>query len=1163
MQVFLYCISCKYLFYSLNYMFIIWHMKILQRYIFKQVCVAFMVICFSLLAMLWLTQSLHFIEMVTRQGLPVYLFAQMTSLLMPRIFNILSPIAVFVAVLFVYNRLIVDREMVVMQSAGISPWQNAKAALFLGIVLSFANIYIMNSGIPQAEGSFRELEWRVKNNLTQLIFREGEFTNLGRGITIFIEKHENDGSVSGIFVSDESKPDVKVTLTAEKARLINSKKGQRILFINGVRQELNKKTFRFNSWSFSRYSGEFSGLDRKNKRAQSVREYTVSELLNSGKDKTLEPEQMRKNIVEGHRRIVCPFYNLLFALLGCVGLLICNFNRRGQTKIIAVEVFCMIMIMGADLTLTNLAARSLYILPLLYVNCFLPLLICLYLLIFYNPLKRAKKDLGDLAPADFKPKRKFYLFGLSLAIVLFALPSYGVSEAGEFLKKEKKDPSAEMYVQHDITDIAFNSTAQDENEPVNFSAEKIESNDAQKTITASGKVEIIYKDMRLVTDKLVYNQNTDTVTALGNVVMYNSDGSVIYGNKVSLTDKMSAGTMEGIKVLLRDKSHVSAESFRKKKNNTKLLKNAMYTPCDLCEGKKPTWQIFARKVQHNENNKNVYYNDAVLKVKNVPVFYAPFFTHPDPSVKRRSGLLMPTFGKSNYLGTFVQPRYFWAVNDQTNIVMSPIFSEDKGIVYDGNYKQYFYNSYNSISASVMRDNDNNHPNNRGNIFAYGRYDINDYWRMTYDLKYVSDYIYLKELSKPYDDDAWLTSNIKFERFSGRNYASIDAYYYKLLSYNLRSKNEGRYREINKNKPYVAPLVDVEWYSDPNKYGAYFKNELNTASIYHQNGSSTQRLTSINSWELPYTSRFGEKYRLVASLKSDVYYVDKYKYQANYPDYLAQSYSGTTGRFFPQAGVQWRLPFVRANENSRQIIEPVIVGILAPNGGNKVDKIPNEDSEDVYFDDTNVLDLDRYAGYDRNDTGSRLSYGLRWSSYGDIIGRTSAFIAQSYQKNRESDFLRSLDENNNEHFSDLVGRINAEPNQYFNLTYRYRLDKKTLDAKYSEIGSGFGPSFLKGYMSYIFLRGNTYYTDTYSERKEIYLSLKANLSQYWSFSVYNLRDLNPKHKRSLEHGGSVIYEDECTKWVTMVKKYNSSNPNLDNGYEYTFTFYLKTIGSFGS
>lgn len=376
-------------------------MKILNVYIFKQIFIGFLLVCFSLLAMLWLTQSLKFVEMVTRQGLPVYLFAEMTSLLMPRIFNILSPVAVFVTVLFVYNRLIADRELVVMQSAGISPWNNAKAAVAVGVILALFNVFVMNWGIPWSESKFRDLEWRVKNNLTQMVFREGEFTSLKNGITVFVNKHEDDGSVSGIFVSDESKPDVKVTLTAEKGRLIQTEKGPRILFINGVRQEINTKDYKFSTLSFSRYSAEFNNVESKKKKSRTVRERSIWDLLNAENDESLDAPAQRKSIVEGHRRILYPMYNLLFALMACVGLLVCNFNRRGQTKIISIEVLCMIIVLGGDLALTNLCGRSLLLLPVLYLNCLLPFAICLYMLFFYNPFYfrrfRAKENHENLS----------------------------------------------------------------------------------------------------------------------------------------------------------------------------------------------------------------------------------------------------------------------------------------------------------------------------------------------------------------------------------------------------------------------------------------------------------------------------------------------------------------------------------------------------------------------------------------------------------------------------------------------------------------------------------------------------------------------------------------------------------------------------------------------
>ena len=760
-------------------------------------------------------------------------------------------------------------------------------------------------------------------------------------------------------------------------------------------------------------------------------------------------------------------------------------------------------------------------------------------------------------------------FAVILAIFISAgLPALAVTEAGEVIRQEKRTPDATLYVTNNFVDIGptgTNDTSSDEgDEAIDFSADEMINDEEAQIVTAQGNVEVLYNGMRMTTDKIIYDQNADTLTAIGNVKMYTADGAVIDSDRVKLSDNMSVGAMNNVKVLMKDKSHVKAKYFVKKNNHTKVMRRASYTACDICEGKSPLWHVSAWKVQHQEDDKNVYYNHALVFFKYVPFFYTPFLTHPDPTVKRRSGLLAPTIGSSNYLDAYFQPRFFWAVDDHTNVLFSPIYSSEKDIVWDGSFTHYFYNSYINLSGSYLDDSSSKNnkpskhrPEHRGQLFADGRTDINDDWLFTYNLKYVSDYVYLKDMDLSYQDDAWLTSEAKFERFSGRDYTSIEAYYYKILSYNLHQSNVRQFNALDKHKPIVAPLIEAEFYSDPLQWGSYLKNDFSTASVYHQNGSQTQRVTSINAWELPLTTAFGDKYRFVTSLKSDVYYVNRYQYSD------PQSYTGTTARFFPQAGVEWHLPFVRATSTSRQIVEPVIVGVVSPEGGNKVEKIPNEDSEDVYLDDTNVLDLDRYAGYDRNDTGSRISYGLRWNSYGNFFGRTSAFIAQSFERNRNASFIQGLDNQDATHFSDLVGRINATPNKYLDLNYRFRLDKNNLNAKYSELGANVGPALLKLNVSYIFLQGNTHYSDKYSERKELYTSLTSEISENWRVSIYNLEDLTKKRRGRLEHGGTVTYDDECFTWDLTFKKYNTSNPNLDNDYEFGMTFYLKTVGSFGS
>lgn len=745
--------------------------------------------------------------------------------------------------------------------------------------------------------------------------------------------------------------------------------------------------------------------------------------------------------------------------------------------------------------------------------------------------------------------------------LLFAVGSFILSgsnafaqlqrNAGGIASNEKKKivPYAVINPEKDITNVFMAPTKakniETETPEIYFSADEMENNDELQTITAKGNVVIIREDMTLKADKVIYNQRDDIITAVSNVSMVEKTGNVLFSDYVVLTDKMNKGEMQNIKVIMMDETRIAARRVRQLENKDKVMDQVVYSPCDVCKSSDPLWQLKARQVKHDAANQDVYYKDAFIEVKGVPVFYTPFLSHPDPQVKRRSGFLAPTISSNSYLGAAIQPKYFWSVSEQEDILFSPILSSDKGLVLGGDYNKYFYRGDMKFSATVMNDKDNEET--RGSIFGKARYEIDDFWVADLDLNYATDGAYLKDLSLQQKDNAWLTSSARLQGFDNRNYASAETFFYKQVSRGL-SKYD---------KPYVLPLMSYENISEPGAYGAYNKNTFDFASVYREDDNSSQRATMINSWVLPYTSPYGEKYRMVASVKSDLYYID------NYTNPNDDDYAGSVGRSMPQLGLEWKLPFVRADETSRQILEPTIVAVAAPNGGNKINKIPNEDSQNIELDDTNVLDLDRYAGYDRNDNGSRVSYGLNWSSYGDITGRSSAFIAQSYNFDPNDEFATNIRQNDN--LSDYVGRAYANPHEYLDLNYRFRMDKDTFDMNYSELSTQIGPDILSAYVSYIYLRGkgeDTSRIEGYNERKELYTAIKSVLTRDWALEVFDRIDLTPKGG-TLEYGGNLIYEDECLKLITSLRKDFSSDEEYEGDLEISFTFLLKTLGGFGS
>lgn len=373
-------------------------MKKLSTYITKQIIVGFLLVSFSLMSIIWLSQSLRFLDLIASKGISVGIFVKMTTLLMPRIFTILAPISLFAAVLFVYNRMLADQELVVMKSAGISPWQLARPAVLVSLMLTLLNVYVMNIGIPKAEDAFNDLEWKIKNNVSHLMFREGEFTNLQPELTVFITSHDDDGSVGGILINDERNPEVKATLSAEKGVIVQTSKGPRIILINGNRQEINKKNHRFSSVNFEKYSVDFGLKETKARRKNSVRVRSFGELIGALDNDSLPPAERYKWFIEGNKRITTPLLALVYSLIACTGLIIGNFNRRGQTKIIAVSLASVILIQAVDLTSGNLASKNLAWLTLMYANIIAPLICCTVLLLAPDILRRRRAEQNPYYP---------------------------------------------------------------------------------------------------------------------------------------------------------------------------------------------------------------------------------------------------------------------------------------------------------------------------------------------------------------------------------------------------------------------------------------------------------------------------------------------------------------------------------------------------------------------------------------------------------------------------------------------------------------------------------------------------------------------------------------------------------------------------------------------
>ena len=226
----------------------------LTIYLTGQILTAMLFVVVSLTCVIWLSQSLRFVDLIVNRGLPITTFITLTVMLMPTWLSIVLPIATFGSTLFVYNRLANDREMVVMAAAGISPLRLARPAMGVAVLATLLCYVMTLYLVPMSYRGFKELQFQIRHNLEHLVLKEGEFRTLGDDVTVYIRSREKDGQLYGLIVHDQSDPTASVTLVAEQGALVDSDTGPRVVMVNGSRQERDTATGRVNILYFDRYT---------------------------------------------------------------------------------------------------------------------------------------------------------------------------------------------------------------------------------------------------------------------------------------------------------------------------------------------------------------------------------------------------------------------------------------------------------------------------------------------------------------------------------------------------------------------------------------------------------------------------------------------------------------------------------------------------------------------------------------------------------------------------------------------------------------------------------------------------------------------------------------------------------------------------------------------
>jgi lipopolysaccharide export system permease protein len=367
----------------------------ITRYILGQLATATIFVTLALTFAIWLTQSLRLIDYIVNRGLSASTFLTFVGLLLPSFLGIVLPVATFVAALFVYHKLTMDSEMVVMRAAGLSPLQLARPALILAAMVTLVVYAISLYFLPLSFRHFKDLQNAFRSDFSAVLLQEGVFTALTDEITVYVRERSADGELRGILVHDNRDPEKPVTMMAERGALVPSEAGPRVVMENGNRQEVRPGTGRFSLLYFDRYTIDLSEFDEAAQaRWREPKERFLDELLFPA-DNRPDQRYRQELIAEGHQRLVTPLYTMVFVLIGMAALLSGEFNRRGQAKRVLAAIACVAALEGVSLALHDLANRSPAAIPAMYAAVFLGAAGSVYVLLRRPPRRAAAQTLGE------------------------------------------------------------------------------------------------------------------------------------------------------------------------------------------------------------------------------------------------------------------------------------------------------------------------------------------------------------------------------------------------------------------------------------------------------------------------------------------------------------------------------------------------------------------------------------------------------------------------------------------------------------------------------------------------------------------------------------------------------------------------------------------------
>ena len=637
----------------------------------------------------------------------------------------------------------------------------------------------------------------------------------------------------------------------------------------------------------------------------------------------------------------------------------------------------------------------------------------------------------------------------------------------------------------------------------------------ENKINAQGEVIILGEKISSKADEVIYDKSEGIIEAKGNISLKDEFGNYYFLDEMTITSDFSSLNADNVRIRLKDNSRLVGDKIIKQ-NEINIISNVEYTPClkeNYLIKHCPGWKLKANKVYHNLKTKTVHYDHARIHIFNIPILYLPYFAHPDPSVKKRTGFLMPTIQADDQLGDTVSLPFFYNISGNKDLTFTPNFQSNNNNFYEINYRHLNKIGLLEVNASIDDNDDDLGTSNH--IFAEA--DINNkYGTLSTYIQTSNNDTYMRKMNL--NDLTVYKSGIYFERSNNNTNFSMESNAYKHLT-----------RQNSEQWEYLYPRVK---YDINNIKDEDFGGNVSLNNNFENYKSLDNSYSSLVSSQINWT-------KTTVSRNTGLIFDNQLNFRivSSSIDYKSSTSDESTIGFFPQVATKLSLPLIKINEDYSQTLTPILMPILAPY---------NNYTETQLINTSNVFSYNRSTGLNSWESGPRINYGLEW--FLDLKNNLDIklTIGQSAKINKDKSDL-------SEEISDymVASRIILDSNKYIDNSLI--LDRKNKDVKGSNVNAYFD------YGKFVFAIDHDYTSEKYSTGSEqIRIGGNIILDNDFSFNFTGTRDLNTNNNIGYQYG--LLYENDCLGIDFNYYRDLTNDRDIEQSDGLSLTIVLKPFGS---